>query len=96
MPACWPARESSRKDEARKIVGGLDIILHEIHEGAFVWKDELEDVHMNIEGQAHRNDRRCRAEAAHGPVEKRSGVPGLQVVRKRQARGLERASGRVG
>jgi len=38
-------------DEARKIVGGLDIILSDIHEGRFVWKDELEDVHMNIEAR---------------------------------------------
>jgi argininosuccinate lyase len=39
------------EDEAKKITGGLDIILHEIHEGKFVWKDELEDVHMNIEAR---------------------------------------------
>jgi len=39
------------QDEARKIVGGLDIILNDIHEGRFVWKDELEDVHMNIEAR---------------------------------------------
>lgn len=38
-------------DEAKKIVGGLDIILSDIHEGRFVWKDELEDVHMNIEAR---------------------------------------------
>ncbi|WP_243363729.1 argininosuccinate lyase [Fundidesulfovibrio terrae] len=37
--------------EAVKIVGGLDIILSDIHEGRFVWKDELEDVHMNIEAR---------------------------------------------
>ncbi|MFP5220790.1 MAG: argininosuccinate lyase [Acidobacteriota bacterium] len=39
------------QDEAQKIVGGLDIILNDIHEGRFVWKDELEDVHMNIEAR---------------------------------------------
>lgn len=39
------------QDEAKKIVGGLDIILNDIHEGRFVWKDELEDVHMNIEAR---------------------------------------------
>ncbi|MFZ5426904.1 MAG: argininosuccinate lyase [Thermodesulfobacteriota bacterium] len=38
-------------DDAKKIVGGLDLILGEIHEGKFVWKDELEDVHMNIEAR---------------------------------------------
>jgi argininosuccinate lyase len=39
------------QEDAKKIVGGLDIILGEIHAGAFVWKDELEDVHMNIEAR---------------------------------------------
>lgn len=38
-------------DDVKKIVGGLDIILGEIHAGTFVWKDELEDVHMNIEAR---------------------------------------------
>ena len=39
------------QDEAKMIVGGLDIILNDIHEGRFVWKGELEDVHMNIEAR---------------------------------------------
>ena len=39
------------QDEADKITGGLDVILSDIHEGRFVWKDELEDVHMNIEAR---------------------------------------------
>ena len=30
---------------------GLDIILSEIEKGTFVWKPELEDVHMNIESR---------------------------------------------
>jgi argininosuccinate lyase len=39
------------EEEAGKITGGLDIILNDIHKGRFVWKDELEDVHMNIEAR---------------------------------------------
>jgi len=39
------------QDDAKKIVGGLDLVLAEVHDGAFVWKDELEDVHMNIEAR---------------------------------------------
>jgi argininosuccinate lyase len=35
--------------EARAIISGLDKIGKEIAAGAFVWKPELEDVHMNIE-----------------------------------------------
>ena len=37
--------------EADKITAGLDQILGEIESGSFVWKDELEDVHMNIESR---------------------------------------------
>ncbi|WP_243310331.1 argininosuccinate lyase [Fundidesulfovibrio agrisoli] len=37
--------------EAAQIVDGLDAILKDIESGAFVWKDELEDVHMNIEAR---------------------------------------------
>lgn len=37
------------KDEAQTIIDGLNAVLAEIDSGAFVWKRELEDVHMNIE-----------------------------------------------
>lgn len=36
-------------DEAEALVRGLDQVLSEIESGGFVWKRELEDVHMNIE-----------------------------------------------
>jgi len=39
------------QEDAKKIVGGLDLVLGEIHDGSFQWKDELEDVHMNIEAR---------------------------------------------
>lgn len=35
--------------ESAVIIDGLDKVLAEIEAGAFVWKRELEDVHMNIE-----------------------------------------------
>jgi argininosuccinate lyase len=38
-----------KKEEAEKIVSGLKEILDEIERGEFVWKTELEDVHMNVE-----------------------------------------------
>ncbi|RUM88028.1 MAG: argininosuccinate lyase [Thermovibrio sp.] len=37
------------KEEAEKIIEGLNEILREIEEGKFEWRRELEDVHMNIE-----------------------------------------------
>lgn len=37
--------------ELKAILGGLDEIAQEIEEGRFVWKAELEDVHMNIEAE---------------------------------------------
>ncbi|SNR65021.1 argininosuccinate lyase [Desulfurobacterium atlanticum] len=38
-----------KEDEVSKIVSGLNEILKEIESGKFEWKEELEDVHMNIE-----------------------------------------------
>ncbi|SMO57489.1 argininosuccinate lyase [Balnearium lithotrophicum] len=38
-----------KKEEAEKIISGLNEILKEIEGGKFEWKRELEDVHMNIE-----------------------------------------------
>ncbi|RME64131.1 MAG: argininosuccinate lyase, partial [Nitrospirae bacterium] len=37
------------KDEAKKIIKGLKEIARDIEEGRFQWRQELEDVHMNIE-----------------------------------------------
>ena len=36
-------------DERDIIISGLDTILKEIEEGKFIWREEDEDVHMNIE-----------------------------------------------
>ena len=38
-------------DEARKIAEGLDSVLAEISSGKFLFKKELEDIHMNIESR---------------------------------------------
>ncbi len=38
-------------NEASKIIEGLDSILEEISSGKFVFKKELEDIHMNIESR---------------------------------------------
>lgn len=40
-----------REEESEKIIAGLDQIQKEIESGVFVWKSELEDVHMNIEAR---------------------------------------------
>ena len=37
------------EDEAASLVAGLERIREEIEADAFPWRDELEDVHMNIE-----------------------------------------------
>ena len=37
------------REEAATLIGGLDQVKREIEEGSFPWKQELEDVHMNIE-----------------------------------------------
>lgn len=38
-------------EETQILIDGLDTILKEIESGQFVWKPELEDVHMNIESR---------------------------------------------
>ena len=37
------------REEAEAIVRGLEAIRQEIEDGAFPWREELEDIHMNIE-----------------------------------------------
>jgi len=39
------------EDEGNKILNGLQIILNEIENGKFQFKEELEDIHMNIESR---------------------------------------------
>ncbi|MDO8837886.1 MAG: argininosuccinate lyase [Parvibaculum sp.] len=39
------------RDDADKIVAGLDAVLAEIEAGSFVFKRELEDIHMNVESR---------------------------------------------
>src|SRR5579883_3217777 len=42
------------QDELRVIVQGLEVIAKEIEAGKFKWREELEDVHMNIEAELTR------------------------------------------
>ncbi|MDR1394684.1 MAG: argininosuccinate lyase [Deltaproteobacteria bacterium] len=36
-------------EDSRRMIAGLDELAEEVRTGRFVWKDELEDVHMNLE-----------------------------------------------
>ncbi len=40
-------------DDAQLIVQGLASIRDEIEDGQFPWRDELEDIHMNVESRLH-------------------------------------------
>lgn len=40
-------------EEGKAIIGGLGQILQEIESGNFVFKEALEDIHMNVEGRLH-------------------------------------------
>ncbi len=40
-----------KQDEVKKIIAGLKQIEKEIDSGKFVFKDELEDIHLNVEGR---------------------------------------------
>ena len=41
------------KEDARKIRRGLKAILAEIENGSFPWREDLEDIHMNIEARLY-------------------------------------------
>ncbi len=41
------------KADAKAIVGGLEDVRREIEAGGFAWRDDLEDLHMNIEARLH-------------------------------------------
>ncbi|HAV65605.1 MAG TPA: argininosuccinate lyase [Verrucomicrobiales bacterium] len=43
-----------KQEECDEILGGLEEIAKEIGAGTFIWKPELEDVHMNIEAELTR------------------------------------------
>ncbi|MDA0769807.1 MAG: argininosuccinate lyase [Chloroflexi bacterium] len=48
--ACMLAKQGIiSDDEAKSIVGGLEEILVEIEAQKFPWREELEDIHMNVE-----------------------------------------------
>lgn len=54
--SCAHARMLARQgvltgEEAERLVAGLDMVQAEIEAGTFQWKQELEDVHMNIESR---------------------------------------------
>jgi len=40
-----------KEEEAQRLIEGLEAIKKEILEGSFEFKEELEDVHMNIEAE---------------------------------------------
>ena len=39
--------------DVRRIIDGLNAIQIEIEQGRFPWRDELEDIHMNVEARLH-------------------------------------------
>jgi len=41
------------REDAGAIVGGLEAVRREIEAGVFPWRDDLEDLHMNIEVRLH-------------------------------------------
>ncbi len=48
------ARQGILSDrDSKTIVSGLEAILREIAEGIFPWKEELEDIHMNVEARLY-------------------------------------------
>ena len=49
MRPCSPPRALSAKEDARKILAGLDRVLAEIEAGGYAYSRDLEDIHMHVE-----------------------------------------------
>ena len=73
MCACWRSEGIISKDDASAILKGLEQIEQEIAEGKFVFKRELEDIHLNIEARLAETDRPGGGTAAHRALAQRSG-----------------------
>ena len=61
------------REDADTLVKGLDQVAREIREGSFVWKPELEDVHMNVEARLTEIVGEVGKTPAHGPQPQRPG-----------------------
>ena len=75
----------SRQD-AKRIVHGLDKILSEIAGGKFRFKRALEDIHMNVELRLGRHDRPGRRAVAYRALAQRSGRDRFPAVGARHHR----------
>ena len=69
-------------EEVEAICGGLDAIEAEIESGEFPFREELEDIHMNVETRLSELIGEAAGEAAHGPVPQRPGGAGRALVRE--------------
>ena len=67
-------------DDLAAIRHGLSQIRDEIRSGEFVWRTELEDVHLNIEKRLTDTDRRCRETPAYCALAQRSGRDGYPAL----------------
>ena len=63
------------KEEAEILCSGLDRVLEEIESGKLVWKQELEDVHMNIETRLTELVGEVGKKTAYGKKQKRPVLP---------------------
>jgi argininosuccinate lyase len=55
------------EEELEAILKGLDQIEREIEAGTFPWREELEDVHMNLEARLTELIGPSRRQAPHRP-----------------------------
>ena len=66
--------------EADRILTGLDVIEKEIENGEFPYREDLEDIHMNIETRLQELDRRGGQEDPYGSQPERPGRARSEAV----------------
>lgn len=72
--------------ELTAIIGGLEAIQAEIHQGIFSWSVALEDVHMNIESALTDRIGSVGKKTAYRPLQKRPGCHRYQTLPARPNR----------
>ena len=70
------------EEEAESIVVGLEAIRREIESGDFPWREELEDIHMNVESRLFEKIGGHGRQAPYGAVAQRPGRARYADVRQ--------------
>jgi hypothetical protein len=92
MPKCWQAGHHP-EGRCRENHFRPWQIEKEIESGKFPFRDEYEDIHMNVEARLKRVDRRCGRAPSYGAFAERPGRDGFPALDAGCVRGFDRKIG---